>query len=191
MLVAVELSPDAANVIESRYPHHHLAPERGYSGWGLASKHPFRVEPEAPGWGRGGAAHVALGDTTLHLAAVHILDPMHRPLKQTTATRERQVDALLEWGAGLPAGEPQLVAGDLNATPLWSVYRRLAGRWDDLVASGAPGTRPLRTWGIPRGLRMLRIDHVLGSGLVATENRVVRVRGSDHAMVVVELSLAP
>lgn len=191
LLVAVELSPEAAGVMADRFPHHELAPDRSYSGWGIASRHPIRVEPAPPGWGRGAAATVELPDATLHLAAVHILDPMRRPLKETAATRERQVDALLEWGDRLPGSDPQMVAGDFNATPIWSVYKRLASRWEDLVASGAPGTRPFRTWGIPRGLRILRIDHVLGSGLVATRNRVVRVRGSDHAMVVVDLELAP
>ena len=186
LLVTVELHPKAAGVIAARYPHHHLVPDRGYSGWGFAGRYPMQVEA-AKGWDRGGAARVQIDDATLHVAGVHILDPMHRPWRKTAAIRARQVDALIEWGDSLPDDEPQLVAGDFNATPLWSVYRRLTSRWEDLVASGSPGTRPLRTWGVPRGLRILRIDHVLGSGVVATSNRVVRVRGSDHAMVVVDL----
>lgn len=186
LLVVVELHSKAAEVIAARYPNHHLVPDRGYSGWGFAGRYPMRVEA-AKGWDRGGAATVEIDNATLHVAGVHILDPMHRPWKKTAAARARQVDALIEWGDSLPVDEPQLVAGDLNATPIWSVYRKLADRWDDLVASGSPGTRPLRTWGIPRGLRILRIDHVLGSGLIATSNHVMQVRGSDHAMVVVDL----
>ncbi len=186
LLLAVELHPKAADVIAARYPEHHLVPDRGYSGWGFASRHPMHVEA-AKGWDRGGVATVETGDTTVHVAGVHILDPMHRPWRRTAAVRKRQVDALLAWGDVIPADEPQLVAGDFNATPVWSVYRRLAARWDDLVASGSPGTRPLRTWGIPRGPRVLRIDHVLGSGMLAKANRVLAVKGSDHAMVVVDL----
>lgn len=188
VLVAVELAPKASGVIESRYPHHHLAPDRGFVGWGVASRFPLEVD-SGHGWGRGGAVRVELPETTLHLAAVHILDPLHLPFRETAAARDRQVDALLEWGDVLPPGEPQLVAGDFNASPIWKVYRRLAGRWDDVVAVKSPGTRPRRTWGLPPGLRLLRIDHVLGSGVVATHNRVLRVRGSDHGMVVVDLRL--
>ena len=61
---------------------------------------------------------------------------------------------------------------------------------EDLIVAGSPRTRPLRTWGFPRGIRLLRIDHTLGSGLEAFSNRVVRVRGSDHAMVVVDLEIS-
>lgn len=189
VIVALELSPAASEEIGSRFPEHHLVPKRGYSGWGVASRFPLSVEAMRPGWGKGGSVRLDIDAKTVHLAAIHILDPIHRPWAETAAIRTRQVDALLHWGSTLPDDQPQIVAGDLNASPAWEVYRRLAERWDDLIVTGSPRTRPLRTWGFPRGLRLLRIDHVLGSGLAAVSNRVVRVRGSDHAMVVVDLEI--
>ncbi|HEX6946623.1 MAG TPA: endonuclease/exonuclease/phosphatase family protein [Acidimicrobiia bacterium] len=184
LLVTLELAPKAAEVIAAHYDRHHLRPEQGFEGWGVAGRFDLEADGQA-GWGRGGAFRVDLPGSALNLAAVHLLDPMHTPRKVVTV-RRRQVEALLEWGRSRPQGEPQLVAGDFNASPTWPAYRRLAGHWTDLVAEAG---RARRTWGFPPGVRLFRIDHVLGSGLRAVDAGVVRVRGSDHAMVVVDLEV--
>jgi endonuclease/exonuclease/phosphatase family metal-dependent hydrolase len=192
VMVAQELAPAAAEVIAGRFPHHHLAPDARYSGWGLASRLPVEVEPEKPGWGRGGHGRLELDGRTVHLAAAHILDPMHRPLARTRARRIEQADALVAWGKSRPQGEPQVVAGDMNATPAWEVYKRLAGEWPDLVrqAASEAGGRPRPTWGPPsRTIRLLRIDHVFGTGVEATKVDLRPVRGSDHSALAVDLEL--
>jgi hypothetical protein len=186
LLVAVEMAPKAADVIAPRFEHHHLRPDRGFDGWGVAGRFPLDVSDEKSPWGRGGAVRVDIGDATLHLAVVHIYDPLHRPLRETTSRRRREVDGLLAWGETLPSDEPQLVAGDFNATPIWPVYRRLTRRWPDLLTAPNLG-RPHRTWGLPIGPRLLRIDHLLGTGIEAAGSSVVKVRGSDHHMLVADL----
>lgn len=192
VVVAQELAPGPAEVIGTRYPKHHLAPDPGYSGWGMASRLPAEMSGERPGWGRGGHGRVEIDGTIVHLAGAHILDPMHRPLMQTHRRRLEQAEALVSWGRELPAGEPQVVAGDMNSTSSWEVYRRLTARWDDLILehSRAAGLRPPRTWGAPnRGLRLLRIDHVFGRGVEAVDVIVEPVKGSDHSALVVDLEL--
>lgn len=186
VLATVELSHAAAEVIATRFPHRHLAPKDGYSGWGLAARMPLDVDPGPPAWRRGGTARITVGETPVHTALAHILDPLHLPLRRTLATRRHQVEALLRWGDGVPRGSPQLVVGDLNSTGMWPAYRRLASRWDDLVARTG---RARRTWGLSGGPRLLRLDHVLGSGLVAIAADAVPVRGSDHLAVVVDLTI--
>lgn len=186
LLAAVELSSSAADVIASRFPHSHLVPEAGYSGWGIASRVPMSVDPGRAAWRRGGSARFELDGREIRLAIVHIIDPLHLPVRRTAAIRRGQVEALLEWGRQLPQGSAQLVVGDFNASPLWPAYRRLASRWRDLIA--ASGTTK-RTWGIPGGPMFLRIDHVLGEGLEAFAVDAVPIRGSDHLAVVADLRL--
>ena len=84
----------------------------------------------------------------------------------------------------------RVVVGDLNATPVWPAYRRLAERLEDAAHSRAThvGDRPGRTWGPwPGSPRMLRIDHVLTAGFEIAHAEVVHIEGSDHAGVFVEL----
>jgi endonuclease/exonuclease/phosphatase (EEP) superfamily protein YafD len=78
----------------------------------------------------------------------------------------------------------------MNASPSWPVYRRLAERWDDLVAGAAAeaGVKSDPTWAWRPGWpRLLRIDHVFGTGARVVRTQVEPVRGSDHAAVVVDL----
>ncbi len=187
LLVTVEMTPEAAEVARAYYEHHFLSPDPGYSGWGIASHYKGRFWPE-PQW-RGGRAEIDLDGTPVHLAATHINDPIFGRWSINREKRRQQVDSLLSWSHSLPEDEPQLVAGDMNASPAWEVYKRLAGRWDDLVvdASAGKGERPARTWG--PGIRLLRIDHVFGSHLRGVAASVERIRGSDHSAVVVDLEL--
>lgn len=191
VLVAQELAPRAAEVIAGRFPHHVLSPDNAYSGWGMASRLPAVIEEGRPGWGRGGHGLIEVGQTVVHVATVHILDPMKLPPWRTAWRRREQVEALFSWGDALPDGEPQLVAGDLNASPMWPVYRRLTSRWTDLVeqAAGAVGSRAPRTWGLPGGPRLLRIDHVLGTNLTPTNPMVIPIKGSDHSAVLLDLEV--
>ena len=89
---------------------------------------------------------------------------------------------------GLPA---RLVVGDYNATPLWSVYRRMALLFSDgAIQSAQRDGRPLEpTWGpTARGPRMLRIDHAMVRGLEVENFQVVEIPGSDHSGLVFDCS---
>ncbi|MCI0543553.1 MAG: endonuclease/exonuclease/phosphatase family protein [Actinobacteria bacterium] len=192
VVVAQELAPHAAEIIAERFPTHHLRPDIRFSGWGMASRLPVVIESRTPGWGRGGTGRLLVEGRTVNVAGAHILDPMHRPLTRTRVRRLEQADALVAWGDSLPADEPQVVAGDMNATASWEVYRRLAARWTDLVLEAArdSGHRARNTWGPPGSrLRLLRIDHVFGVGLRAETVRLRPVKGTDHSALAVDLVL--
>jgi endonuclease/exonuclease/phosphatase family metal-dependent hydrolase len=82
--------------------------------------------------------------------------------------------------------------GDLNSTPRWPAYRRLAGELYDaaVIAAARSGRAPAPTWGpTPRSPRLLRIDHVLTSACDVLDFQVVPVAGSDHSAVLADLAV--
>lgn len=122
---------------------------------------------------------------------VHIVAPHLWPPWRTLPHRGTQLRAL-EFHLETVPNRPRVLAGDLNATPLWPVYRALTRRLRDAAveASRNNGGRPARTWRPWRGApHLLRIDHVLVGGLVVHAARVIPVAGSDHGGLVVDLSL--
>jgi endonuclease/exonuclease/phosphatase (EEP) superfamily protein YafD len=123
----------------------------------------------------------------VHVAAPHILPPWH-----ALRLRRGQLRGLLDYLVASPA-RCRGVVGDLNSTSWWPLYRRLAGHLTDaaVVAAGANGGRPARTWGPwPGAPRLLRIDHILTQGLTVQEVRVVPIDGGDHSALVADLSTA-
>jgi endonuclease/exonuclease/phosphatase family metal-dependent hydrolase len=191
-----ELVPRHADALARVLPWGLLAPARDYSGMGVALARPGRVTrlslpcrdafvaelgPES----RDGAGRVEL--INVHLMAPHIPPPW-----RALAVRRAQVRGLLAYLDAVPRPRRALV-GDLNATPMWPAYRRLAARLGDgaLAAARLRGARPGRTWGLgPAAPRLFRIDHVLLGGLAARDVRVVPVPGGDHHAVVADLELA-
>ncbi len=81
--------------------------------------------------------------------------------------------------------------GDLNATPRWPVYQRLAALFTDAAIAVAQrnGSRLEPTWGWPhrRRQRLLRLDHALTRGIEARDFHVVALKGSDYSAIVVDL----
>ena len=189
VLVTVEMTPEAARVIEGFYEHHLLLPDAGYLGRGIAARYPMEVQPE-PAW-RGLGGQVTVEGDPINVAVAHITDPIFGNWRENRRRRREQVDSLLSWSVSLPEEVPQLVAGDMNASPAWDVYKRMASHWKDLAAEAAlsQGRRPASTWG--PGRRVLRIDHVFGLGLRGFEQSVTRIKGSDHSAVVIDLEVSP
>jgi endonuclease/exonuclease/phosphatase family metal-dependent hydrolase len=84
-----------------------------------------------------------------------------------------------------------VLVGDLNATPLWPVYRRLALHLTDAaVAAARHHGRPVqRTWGPwPKAPRLLRIDHALVHGVAVADFQVMPLAGGDHSAIVVDIA---
>jgi vancomycin resistance protein VanJ len=187
-----ELAPSQAEVLARLLPFGKLEPARDHHGMGIALRAPgivshlrlpYRSALVAELAGPGGDEPVEV--MNLHLAAPHVR-PVRAPID-----RRGQVRHVLAHLDGTPRRR-RVLAGDLNATPLWPAYRRLRTRFDDAAAeaAGRLGRRPGRTWGPWSGsMRLLRIDHILVKGLVATESRVLHLRGSDHSALVADLAL--
>ena len=55
---------------------------------------------------------------------MHMVNPIDFPWWTSASLRTRQLDSLEGWAAAI-SGEMSVVAGDMNATPIWPVYRRL------------------------------------------------------------------
>jgi endonuclease/exonuclease/phosphatase (EEP) superfamily protein YafD len=187
-----ELGPKAAEVIADRYPHHDLHPALNHRGIGIASRFDAEFGSLPLPWRSGGWARVEVGPVQLVVATLHLVNPIDFPWWVSVRRRTDQLDSLTSWVDDNVGEDAFVLAGDLNASPRWPVYRRLAERWEDLVISAAQasGSRAGPTWGWRSGWpRMLRIDHVFGAGVRGVDTTVEPVRGSDHAAVVVDLEL--
>jgi hypothetical protein len=190
LFVTQELGHTGADLIASRFPHHDLRPDLDSKGRGIASKLQAGFGEIRIPWRAGLWARVGEGPQRWLLANIHLRNPTVFPWWRSVRIRGRQIDELFTWADQEADGRPLVLAGDMNASPAWPVYRRLSGRWEDLVAGAAQGSeeKPAPTWAWRPGWpRLLRIDHVFGSGVRAVDSRVVPLRGSDHAAVVVDL----
>lgn len=190
VVVTQELGFDAADLLSARYPNHHLNPSTEFRGRGIATRLDAEFGDIAMPARWGTSAQLRLDGVEWNLAGVHLLNPIDFPWWRSVQGRTSQLDAVEEWTRGIDGG-PALLAGDFNATSLWPAYRRVvAGGWVDLVAqhAGSSGESTSSTWAWRPGWpRLLRIDHVFGRSVRATDATVVPIAGSDHAAVVVGL----
>lgn len=193
VVVVQELGSSAAEVLRSRYAYHDLRPSLRPAGRGIASSLSARFGIIPLPRREGGWARLEVADGPVHIAGIHLLNPVNFPWITAALGRRRQVETLAEWVDRTVGDGALVVVGDLNASPNWPAYRRLSQQWPDLVAAWAEatGTEPEPTWGWRPGWpKVLRIDHVLGRGLVAADVEVVPIRGTDHAAVIVDLAPA-
>lgn len=190
VVVTQELGSDAADVLASAYDFHRLRPSLDFTGRGIATRFPAEFgDIDMPGR-QGTSAIVDVSGVRVWLAGIHLLNPVVFPWWATARQRRLQLAGLLEWMEY--AGEPRLVAGDFNASPRWPAYKRMASQSVDLVADWATerGVGPERTWAWRPGWpRLLRIDHVFGTGLKATNVQVGTIAGTDHNPVIADLSI--
>lgn len=190
-----ELSPEQAEALSRVLPYGCLEPDRNYDGQGIALRRPAEMRrvdlPRRD-------AHVAELDPAhwpglaapLEVIAVHVMGPHVPPWVTTWPVRRGQLRGLLRY-LDETSPRPRALVGDFNATPLWPVYRRLAGRLQDGPREVArrKGTRPPRTWGpTPSARRVLRIDHALVDQVHVEEAQVVAIPGGDHSALLVDLS---
>lgn len=194
VLAVAELTPTAelalrAAGIGDLLPYSHVVPARPGSvpsaSGAIWTRRPVRARGVLPGgfeqpWVR----LAADGGTDVEVAAIHTPPPAASPSAVRAWTRDL---------AALPGPEPgvlRVLAGDFNATldhaALRAVLRR--GYVDAARAAGrglAWTWHPLRL-PVPR----LALDHVLvDPRVVVAAVDLVRVRGSDHRSVVVDLAV--
>ena len=191
-VVAVqELSPLQAEALARVLPFGKLEPERDHHGMGIALRAPGSVRPLRLPYRSAFVAEVTgpEDDEPVEILNLHLAAPHVRPFVQRVRDRRGQLRQVIAHLDATPRRR-RVLAGDLNATPLWPAYRHLRSRFDDAAAEAARriGRRPGRTWGPWAGsIRLLRIDHVLVRGLVASGSHVLPLRGSDHSALLAEL----
>jgi endonuclease/exonuclease/phosphatase family metal-dependent hydrolase len=186
-----EMTEGAAGVLADRFDHHFLFPSEEFEGRGVASKHQAECGSVDLPWRPGTWAQVEVDGQTLIAAGVHMSNPIQFPWWRSVRERRDQVEAVLAWAERQEA-DALVIAGDMNASPIWPLYGRLAHRFDDLALTAAEevGAKPEPTWGWRPGWpRMLRIDHVFGSGVKAVATQVEPVRGSDHHALIVDITI--
>ena len=186
-----ELGAAQASAVAGLVPFGLLLPDAP-DRLGLAVRRPATVR-RLPLPGRGAlVTDLPLADgTDVEVINLHAIAPHTPPLWASIWSRRRQLRALLDH-LDATARSRRVLLGDLNATPLWPFYRRLGGRFEDAasLAARTQGRRPERTWGPwPGAPRLLRIDHVLVTGLAVARCRVEALPGSDHAALVADLAV--
>lgn len=183
-----ELDPAQARVVEQHFGYGKTDPRRDYHGMGIGAVHPIEVErfpmTHRDGWkGLLRESSWPQLDRDVELLNVHIQNPLMSPLRETAANRRGQIDDILAYVGSKRMS--RVVLGDMNASPSWRVYKRLAGRLQDAAVAADTAEA---TWSYFSPLpRLLRIDHVFIEGLVALETRVVRIKGTDHSALIADL----
>jgi endonuclease/exonuclease/phosphatase family metal-dependent hydrolase len=193
-VVAVqELGPSQAEQLTPLFPHGKLEPTLEGTGLGIALRRPGEVERLALPGRDARVARLAAGDwpglsRDIEIVNAHLANPIF-DVPACWRHRRGQVAGLVSYLSNA-APFPRALVGDLNSSPRWPAYRRLAEALDDAaeIAAAWQGRAAERTWGpYPGAPRLLRIDHVLVDGLEVLDFRVVPVAGSDHSAVVADL----
>jgi endonuclease/exonuclease/phosphatase (EEP) superfamily protein YafD len=196
VIAVQELSPGQAGLISEVLPHGKLEPTPECEGLGIALRHPGNVERLSLRDRDARVVELVPGEwpglpDRIELVNVHIQAPHCFPQWRALACRRDQIRALNAYLRGVPKRR-RAVVGDLNATPIWPLYRALASQLDDAARLHAEATRrrPVRTWG-PwyGGPRLLRIDHAFLRGLSVDRFEVVEVTGSDHSGILTDLRI--
>ena len=188
VMAVQELTSTLEPTLCSLFAHGAVASREKGDGIGLFSSRPTTIEILPL------ASHQALVgrvEDQFEVIAVHLPAPQIPPPWKTFRQRAADIAALEEYFSRAPT-RARVLVGDLNSSPAWPAYRRLRRYLEDgpeLVAR-RNGSRPARSWGPwPGSPRLLRIDHVLVSGLEPTGAEVVPVPGSDHSALVVDFAL--
>ena len=193
LLAVQELTQPISPAIADWFRHHLLAPRPDGPGIGMAADRPVTFDEVPMPYRSGIVATLQPEDWPefegpLEVFNVHLANPIERWPQSIIQVRRGQVEAIESRKDSMPAR--RVLCGDLNATPLWPAYRRLLRSYRDgvLDAAASQSKRPSPTWAPPRtGPRVLRIDHILVSGVRVVSAEALPLAGSDHSAVVVEL----
>jgi len=180
--------------------HFHFHPsfrlEKGYFGNAILSRYPMRLVKAD---GLPAFRHRQLLEkrgaiwTEAQVDGVKI-NLINTHLGLNRKERQEQIDMLLgpEWMSNPACRIPVLLCGDLNASPLSGVYRKIKTKLHD-VQKRINGSRPQSTW--PSRFPLMRIDHIfVSSDIVVTETSVPRTTltqsASDHLPLVAHIKIS-
>jgi endonuclease/exonuclease/phosphatase (EEP) superfamily protein YafD len=189
--VLLEIDPAWAASLSSLdeiYPHRVVEPREGTFGIAVLSRWPLTDTAVTTFGGTPYpcvVATVRFHGRDVRLFAIH----PHPPLSAAfDAAIRAQLDAVAAAAAAAP--RPCIVAGDFNATPWSSLYRRFAARSGLRDTALGRGVQP--TWNARLPAPRIPIDHVFASPDVAVLHRAVGPDiGSDHFPVEATLVLPP
>lgn len=166
-----------------QFSHLDLGP--GGQGIGWWARWPLTPLPPVPGlaFAAPRARIDPPGGLPVTLTAVHLVSPVQR-----RAGRWRRELAIIQQALAA-TDEPQVVAGDFNATRDHGPFRELlAAGFADCADSSRVRSWPGFTW---PSLPVLRLDHVLVSRTATVAMaRTVRVPRTDHHGVLVDIEFA-
>ena len=171
-------------------PFSHLDPRPGSRGTGLWARWPLMPLQPVPGLAAAAprARIDPLGGLPVTVTAVHPVAPV-----QGRADRWRRELAMIQQTLAA-VDEPQVVAGDFNATRDHAPFRELlAAGFLDCADSGRNRSWPGFTWpATGRALPVLRLDHVLVSRTATVPmTRTIRVPCTDHHGVLTAIEFPP
>jgi endonuclease/exonuclease/phosphatase (EEP) superfamily protein YafD len=195
VVLVQELGFRQAEALARVLPHGQLDPADDYTGLGIALRRPAEVWrlPLPCRDARVTEVEIRAASGTaesVEIINVHIQAPHLAFSPITYRQRWGQLRGIVRYLDATPRPR-RAVLGDLNATPVWPVYRRLAARLNDAAVEWARrhGREPERTWGPwPSAPRLLRIDHAFVRGLVPRGFRTLRFAGADHSALVVDVA---
>ena len=184
-----ELGSTNAETIGDVFDHAHLAPREDGFGLGVAAHRPIAVEridmEERPGWLAVLDAAIWGLPSAVAVINVHLTNPVNLPWGESLRRRREQIATITGVVRGLDM--PYVIVGDMNTTPRWPEYRMLAELGDDVaLATGTDSP----TWNhFTRGPRIIRIDHGFASGMTPLTTKTIRVAGSDHRALLIDLEV--
>ncbi|WP_369383579.1 endonuclease/exonuclease/phosphatase family protein [Streptomyces sp. cg36] len=177
----------ARRVPRAAYPYRDVVREDGSAGSALLSRFPLRAGPVLP-------SEMAMPGAVAVVAGRHVLlqlaHPMP-PLPGQEGTWRRELGRVREFAAAA-RGRPVILAGDFNASQDHAVFRSVlaAGALHD--SARLTGHARTYSWPADRATPFrTQIDHVLVSGadFRARSSRFLKLRGTDHRALLVDLAL--
>jgi endonuclease/exonuclease/phosphatase family metal-dependent hydrolase len=186
IVCAQEVGPDAARILDRRFPYGAVEGGLDHEGRALVGLQPMGVTLLALPFRGGLVGRVEMAGRPLEVISIHLANPIDG--FRGIPARRAQLEAL---EPVLSRRADRLVVGDMNATPSWPTYRRLSRHLDDGVRQWAErtGNRAAPTWAkAPGWPAVLRIDHVFTSGVELTNVTVQQIAGLDHKAVTVDVA---
>ncbi len=193
-----ELTHAQAEALAQVLPHGRVEPAEDHTGMGIALRRPAKV-----GWlplpyrsmrgARLDPKHWNGLSEPVCVWNLHVRAPTQGSPLRSARIRRGQLRGVLKH-LSRPAAPRLVLVGDLNATPVWPVYRRIAAQIPDAALAharrrGEPAPRTWAPWTGAERLRLLRIDHAFARGVNVLEVRRVHVPKSDHDGLCIDVAL--